>query len=147
MKGNVRLRQLREKDATHVYADWFRDPDIQRWITHGTPTVAACRTYIHQHRNRPWIRLWGIYLGRQHVGNIKAESHSDGRAATLGLLVGHHTMRGQGIGTAAILAAIRWCRRYWKTGYFLAGVHPDNAASIRAFSKAGFRLLMERRLP
>jgi len=142
MKTRVRLRRLTEKNATKEYANWFKDKELRRWITHATPTVEACRDYIRKALADPNVLLWGIFVDRRHIGNIKAEFRID--QAVLGLLVGDPKMRGCGIGTAAIRQAARWCYRHWKVGRVTAGVHPFNIRSVRVFEKCGFRPLLVR---
>lgn len=143
----VRLRRLYPKDATPTYAKWFQDKDIQRWITHATPTVAECRDYIVKALANPDVRLWGIFVSGRHVGNIKARRLGDDwqfpLQITLGLLIGNPKMRGHGIGSAAIRQATRWCFRYWRAGCVMAGVHPFNTRSMRAFEKANFQPFVE----
>ena len=140
MNATVRLRRLTEQDASKEYARWFEDKELRRWIARPTPTIAACRAYIAEQRANPNVRLWGIFLERRHVGNIKATLIVRTNQAVLGLMVGERGLRGMGVGPAAIRQAARWCVRHWKVGLVAAGVHPFNVRSMRAFEKCNFKV-------
>lgn len=140
LQPRVRLRRLAVEDATPAYARWFRDGEVRRWITHATPTVRKCRGYILKALADPNVMLWGIFMGEQHVGNIKATLQVHGTRAILGLLIGFPSWRGIGIGPRAIRQAARWCFKHWNVAVVAAGVHPFNTRSMRVFEKSGFQI-------
>jgi RimJ/RimL family protein N-acetyltransferase len=65
------------------------------------------------------------------------------RRAKFGILLG--ARRGQGIGTEATRLTLDWGFHVLSLRNVLLEVHPWNAAAIRAYEKAGFKLIGRRR--
>jgi len=65
------------------------------------------------------------------------------RRAKFGILIGER--RGQGIGTAATRLTLDWAFNVLSLNNVLLEVYPWNAGAIRAYEKAGFRLIGRRR--
>jgi len=65
------------------------------------------------------------------------------RRATFGILLGER--RGQGIGTEATRLTLDWAFNVLSLRNVLLEVYPWNAGAIRAYEKAGFRLIGRRR--
>lgn len=130
------LRPATAGDAALLLA-WRNDPatrsasfstdvvaadDHEIWLT-GRLADPACRLWIAQEDDRP-------------VGQVRLDS---GPGATAEIAIGlAPEARGRGLGTAIIAMACRSASDTWQIERIVARVRPDNAASLRAFGRAGF---------
>lgn len=140
----VYLRPVVPTDATPQYAGWLNDPETTRFLESGrrADTVESIAAYIARYQGRSDALFLAIVLreGDRHVGNLKLEpidlTH---QKAVLGIMIGDPSARGKGVGTEAILLALRYAFHELKLHRVALGVTADNLPAIRCYEKLGFK--------
>jgi RimJ/RimL family protein N-acetyltransferase len=139
----VALRDLRPDDVGSAYLRWMTDPAVVRYLESrfAVHTEASLRAWVVEQAARDDTLLLAIVErdGGRHVGNIKvgplAAHHG---TADVGLLIGERDVWGRGYATAAIRQAtdLAWDRLGARK--LTASCYSGNAASARAFLRAGW---------
>ena len=151
---DLRFRAL-EADDLRLLHEWLQRPHVQRWWTdretyegvvgHYLPSIAGAEPtdhYLVLLDERP-IGMVETYLVSDHPEYAALVGAGEG-VAGVDLFIGEEALIGQGLGTEII-------RRFVEDVVFaspetiacIAGPDARNAASIRAFEKAGFRIVKE----
>jgi RimJ/RimL family protein N-acetyltransferase len=150
----IGFRPMTEEDLRLVH-EWLRRPHVQRWWN-DRPSYEGVRDrylpaiegtdptdlYIAHLDGRP-IGFVQTYLVSSYPGFARLVGAGEG-VAGMDLLIGEEELTGRGLGTELI-------RRFAEEVVFanpatsacLADPHVENLASIRAFEKAGFRIVDE----
>lgn len=147
-EGDVSLFLLGPEHVTEAYLRWMQDEKVQRFLESrfGTHTLATLAEFVAAQRTAANSLFLGISYRGKHVGNVKIGPIDKNHGTSdLGFLVGETDLHGRGIGTAALRIALRIAERQLGLQKLTAGVYGANAASARAFEKAGFTLEGRRR--
>jgi diamine N-acetyltransferase len=140
------------RDLAETYASWLNRVEVksgllflgildraseEAWLeeaakANGTPEPSAVNFTIYD-------RSDGVAVGTCALMEI---SYRHARA-TFGILLGER--RGQGLGTDATRLTLDWAFNILSLRSVLLEVHPWNAGAIRAYEKAGFKLIGRRR--
>ncbi len=139
----VYLRPVVPSDATADYVGWLNDPETTRFLESGAvvETVESISAYIARYQDRSDALFLAIVLkdGDRHVGNLKLEPIDwRHRKATLGIMIGDASARGKGIGTEAVVLALRFAFDRLGLHRVALGVTADNLPGIRCYRKIGF---------
>jgi RimJ/RimL family protein N-acetyltransferase len=140
---HIYLRTLGEKDANQDYCSWLNDPEVNAYLETRSTTILELKDYIMKKNASPGCIFLGIFTkeGGKHIGNIKLEPIDFGRkTATLGLLVGDKDYWGKGFGTEAVKLLVGWAFSNLGMEEVDLGVISENAAAIKVYGKAGFRV-------
>jgi N-acetylneuraminate synthase len=132
----ISLQPAGPEDEGRVWV-WNNEPDTRR---------ASLRSDIipwHDHRHwfaarlaDPQTSLWIVQTPTDGaVGSVRIERRAEEDVLSIACTPG---VRGQGIGARAIAAAAEQHARSGRGTVLVAFVKPDNAASLRAFERAGF---------
>lgn len=121
-------------EAEHVRR-WWGDPETNARILGEAPEGA--RLEVIEADGRPvGLVLW------QHPPRAELESAGledvPETAVDLDVMIGDEGATGRGVGTAAIRLAAEEALSDPSVPFVMAAVHVGNAASLRAFAKAGF---------
>ena len=148
--AHLTLRTLDVADARGPYRAWLSDADVLRYleVRHGPDRLATLERFIDEANAHPSTLLLGIILSadRRHIGNIKlGPIDFDHRRGDIGIMLGDTSVWGRGYATEAISLLSEHAFGPLGLHKVAAGFYAGNAASVRAFEKAGFRL--EARLP
>jgi aminoglycoside 6'-N-acetyltransferase len=154
----ITWRPLRAADLP-LLVQWLREPQVARWWNHETTAEAVARDFGPSVRGEEpgedlVVMLNGRPVGlleRSPIGNYPDELAEfaaivdvpDG-AIVLDYLIGESWLRGRGLGTRMIAAAVEdtW-RAYPSAPCVLVAVVAANAASWRALEKAGLQRIAE----
>ncbi|EGY25805.1 acetyltransferase family protein [Desulfovibrio sp. A2] len=114
-------------------------PDVRAvsCTTADIPWEEHCRWFERQLASTAPLFYTVCDMDGSPAGYVRFAVEKD--AAVISTALAAH-MRGRGLGTAAIVLGCQRCRREHPTLPIVAMVHPGNAASCRAFLKAGFIL-------
>jgi UDP-2,4-diacetamido-2,4,6-trideoxy-beta-L-altropyranose hydrolase len=132
----VRLRPARTADADRVM-EWRNDGDAVRFSVTGRPVSKA--------EHRRWftalladrhVRLWIAEEAGVAVGQVRLDV-TDGTGTVSIAVAREH--RGRGMAVSMLRAMIEVVAADGDLRRMTALIHPDNAASLRAFERAGFR--------
>ena len=136
----LELRPFRFADVPAFYA-YLQEPELGRYLEGtGKPPTREQTAHIIA-RNimaRPEERgVWVITMEQELIGAITINFEKDQRVAEIGYSV-KKSRWGQGIATEAAKAVVDTAfENLPELQRIQAGIHPDNAGSIRAAAKAG----------
>lgn len=142
------LRPLTVADVTHRYLGWLQDEESNRFIVTASSrhTLDSLKAYVEERTNREDILFFGIFLRNNdlHIGNIKFEpiNRIDG-TTTMGILIGDPDWRGQGAAAEVLNACAQWLYENYSIAQIHLGVNRDNRSAVRAYFKAGFRIVKD----
>lgn len=138
------MRPLETTDVGDTYLNWFKDPDVNRFITAAaaSPSGEDLENFILARKYRRDILFLGIFLREtgEHIGNIKFEPlDQQAGYAILGILIGASDWRGKGIAKEVIQACCNWLVRHYHLRKIYLGVDRRNHSAIYAYKKIGFQ--------
>ncbi|HEV7804262.1 MAG TPA: GNAT family N-acetyltransferase [Solirubrobacteraceae bacterium] len=136
-------RDLRLRHATTLDRDllraWRNDPATVAASFQQAPVPAADHAaWLERRLADPGCRLWIVEHDGLPAGQVRAERAADGDAEIHIALA--PSRRGRGLASATLRLAVQQARRELAVGSVVARVKADNAASLRAFAGAGFRV-------
>lgn len=136
----VRLRRVRSDDVDLV-REWRNDEDAVRFSVNGrrvSPDEHA-RWFADQMRNSERL----FWIAEEHgdpVGQVRVDVRD--REGTVSIVVAPG-QRGRGMGTSILRALLSEMAHHPEVDTLIALAHQDNAASLRAFERSGFRDLQQ----
>lgn len=131
------LRRAREDDAP-LLREWRNEADAVRFSATARPvSLAAHARWLAARLADTGTRLWVAEEARVPVGQVRVDL-TDGSTGVVSIAVAA-AARGRGIGQAMLRAAIAEIAQEGAAIQLRAVIHPDNAASLRAFERVGFR--------
>jgi RimJ/RimL family protein N-acetyltransferase len=138
------LREVRLEDVTDTYYDWLNDPQVCQYLeTRFYPqSKKAIENYVSRFLEDPSSVFLAIILKNdaRHIGNIKiGPINWIHRFADIALVLGDKPSWGNGYGTEAIRALVRYAFDILNLHRLQATIYANNHASLRAFTKAGFQ--------
>jgi RimJ/RimL family protein N-acetyltransferase len=100
-KNNFFVRALSEKDMKGNYLEWFQDPEISKYNSHGKffKTEKYYKEYIINAINSNEMIVWAICSpNKKHIGNVSL-SHIDkiNKSADLSIIIGNKIYWSKGI--------------------------------------------------
>jgi RimJ/RimL family protein N-acetyltransferase len=130
-------------DITDDYLGWLNDKELmkysrQRYQTH---TKNSCEAYLASFNNS-CNSFWDVRLrdsGLQ-IGTMTAFVDRISTVADIGILIGHHQMRGHGLGREAFGSLISYLFEYQNMRKVTAGTMELNEAMIRIADYWGMQL-------
>jgi RimJ/RimL family protein N-acetyltransferase len=132
----LRLRQARRDDAELLWS-WANDPETRARGFH--PTAIPWEDHVRWLEGKLQAPNTHLFLGVDEnddpVGQCRLDVSGPGEAV-ISISVGRER-RGGGWGTELIAAATHWGQNHGLPR-IRACIKPDNAASLRAFRKAGY---------
>ena len=141
--ANVTLRPVQSSDAAW-FERWSLDPETRRLQAGNRSPFTADEAYAFTRRlirgNEAghlarMIERDGRTVGNTWLGNIDRANAS----ATLGIVMGESTSRGQGVGTEVLRQMIDIGFHDLQLERIELWVLADNARAIRAYERVGFR--------
>lgn len=127
----MRLRKAAIRDGEFLWELRCR-PSVARMMFGPTPTWEAHQEWLNRVLDDPLCRLWVIWERGKRVGYVRFDAAPDRLLERVSIAV-HPYWHGLGIGRAALEAALKRVRNP-----VVADIKPDNEASRRLFSAAGF---------
>lgn len=142
--STVKLRSLKEEDASDRYASWLNDPIVNRYLETRSVTVKELKDYIRAKREASDVLFLGIFSRDTdtHIGNVKLEPINWGKkTAMMGLLIGDKEYWGKGIGTEVTNLITGFAFNTLGLNEVTLGVISENTPAIRVYEKCGFKIL------
>jgi RimJ/RimL family protein N-acetyltransferase len=139
----IYLRPVGLDDVNAAYLRWMTDPAVNRFLESRFTehSLDSLRQFVAEMQRDDCNTFFAIVLkdGDRHIGNIKLgpinERH---RLADIGILIGEQDCWGKGLATEAIRLLVRYAFDTLNLHKVTAGSYAPNAASIKAFERAGF---------
>jgi len=137
----TRLRALEHDDLAH-FVRWVNEPQARRFLAIRYPLSmteeegwwqnfsASKNNYIYAIEAQD-----GTYIGNIGLHDVEPEN----RRAMLGIVIGDHAYWGEGYGSDAIRAMLRWAFDYLNLHRVYLSVYAYNKRAIRCYEKCGFR--------
>lgn len=137
------LRPMLACDMTQGYIDGLNNPEVYKFLAPPPPggwNADNMRDYIVDNWNSDSDILFGIYHGHSLVGTTRLNdidwSKSRGH---LGICIFETSQWGKGLASSTIVRLVDFAAGELKISEIIAGIAPENLASCRAFSNAGFK--------
>jgi RimJ/RimL family protein N-acetyltransferase len=122
---------------------WFSDPEVRTFLLINSPiSHAQEEKWFERKLEEEDSELFAIEtLDGKHIGNIELfDVHHIHRQAELGVVLGEKSYWGQGYGSDAIRALLRFAFEELNLHRVQLRVYEDNARGRRAYEKCGFQL-------
>ena len=147
----IHLREASEADTDRIIA-WRNQPDVMEHFFYRYPFTRQGHLAWREQKVLTGKTLqFIICLSEDHatgeereipIGSCTLQDIENGEAE-YGYYIGDASMRGKGYGTLTTRAAIDYARDVLHLRRLRARVMADNAASLKSFEKAGFRIVKE----
>jgi RimJ/RimL family protein N-acetyltransferase len=142
------LRYLKPaSDDFSSYLSWMRDTESSPFIraTSATMTMAELKEYVIEKNRLYNSRLLGIFekSRMQHIGNVKLEPIIPEQYAVLGILIGDHSWRRQGVGYEILAQLSYFSFTEMNLKELRLGVDVENLAAQALYLKLGFQFVKE----
>ncbi|AUD01358.1 GNAT family N-acetyltransferase [Spirosoma pollinicola] len=136
-------RTAQPADA-RLYFDWANDPDTRRQSFSSTPISLETHTAWFTRKLTDPNALLLVFTNEagHPVGQVRFERTPIADMPDeiiIGVSVDAH-YRGKGLAAQLIAQGCAICRKNWGAVTIHAYIKPENAASVHAFDRAGFRL-------
>lgn len=130
------VRPVTEADS-RVLWEWANDPVVRAWAFDASPITweEHCRWFAGKRAN-PGCAMYLILRDGAPAGQVRFDVQPDG-AAEIDISLAPEA-RGRGLGAEALERACEAFELLGKARVLIAVVKPDNAASRRVFTRAGF---------
>ena len=138
----TRLRRIEREDIP-TFVRWFADPEVRSFLLVNSPiSHAQEEKWFERKLEDDDSELFAIEtLDGTHIGNIELLSFRQiHRRAELGVVLGEKAYWGQGYGSDAIRALLRFGFEELNLHRIQLRVYEDNERAIRAYQKCGFQL-------
>ncbi|MFA5260468.1 MAG: GNAT family N-acetyltransferase [Candidatus Omnitrophota bacterium] len=140
MKGEIVITLAGDNDMRDIW-EWRNHPDIRKnFFNTAAVSWEEHRQWFKQKMANPHCRIYIARRGEEKVGVIRFEPEGDGAQASVHLNPAY--MR-QGLGPCVIEAGTQQFLRDRGTQTIIARIIKRNAASVKAFTKAGYRCFTE----
>ena len=72
MKFDINLKQLKEKDVTKKYVEWFKNSEIVKYSNnqYKSFSIKSQKEYIKNVNKNVNADLYGIFIKDKHIGNV-----------------------------------------------------------------------------
>jgi RimJ/RimL family protein N-acetyltransferase len=138
---HVQLRILIWAMVTWKYIDWMNDPEVTKYTEsrYCKHTFDSIVDYVKEISASNQDYFYGIYLGNEHIGNIKLHINEHHNLGDIGIIIGDKQQWGKGYATEAIKLLTE--HGFDKIGLhkIYAGIYANNIGSIKAFRNAGYK--------
>ncbi len=138
--NGLRLRPVTPDDARQLFV-WANDPDTRQQSLSTDEIVWA--DHLHWLESKLADPRCTFYLVEQDgtpIGQVRFDREQDGGDSIAVISISlDPALRGRGLGTAAIGAAVAQLQKDAPASVIHAYIKESNPASLRAFHKAGFR--------
>lgn len=132
----VTLRPVRPDDVALLF-QWRNDHDAVRFSVSGRAvTLDEHSKWVVQRLRDPATRLWIAEEDGVAVGQVRLDVDDDAALVSIAVAAGQ---RGRGVGSAILQEMQAVLLVTGPVSRLRALIHPDNGASLRAFTRAGFR--------
>ena len=137
---HLQLKTLIPAMVTQKYVNWMNDFDIMRYTESRFRryTIESVTQYVQDISGSSNDYFYGIFLGNEHIGNIKLHTDMYHKLGDIGILIGDKTKWGNGYATEAIKIVTKHGFETLELHKISAGIYANNKGSIKAFEKAGY---------
>ena len=137
----VKIRELSPKFISKNYINWMNDKKILKYLESGRSNIKEedLKKYVLAKKNSSNDYLFGIFVEKNHIGNIKLSLKNKKNTAQLGYIIGVKKYQNKGLASKAINKILMYGFKKKKLKKIMANSEEKNFASIRVLEKNGFR--------
>jgi RimJ/RimL family protein N-acetyltransferase len=144
----VYLRKLVKDDLTLEYLSWLNDSKVNKYLEVGrsTCTMKDLKEYYKKISSAKNNHLFAIITKKEkkHIGNVRLGSIDySNRNASLGIMIGNRSYLGKGLGPEVIKIISNYAFDELKLHKLFLYVVSENKRAIKAYIRAGFRIVGE----
>ena len=152
--GSLCLRGLSELDISTSYVSWLNDPEVNRFLESrfSVQTAESVLAFVNKCNQNSDVVLLGIFINvndcndSMHIGNVKiGPIQINHGTAEVGILIGDKNYWGKGLGEKVITAVCQIAKINLGIRKLTAGCYGKNIGSYKAFTRAGFICVGERK--
>ena len=140
----IRLAPFSDQYITDKYVGWLNDVECNRYLEcrRYKQTIDTVRSF-YLDAKECGDRLFAIIdnISGLHIGNVLVRIDKISKRGDVGLLIGEKEWRGKGIGTEVLDLVCSTLERENGIRVFTAGCYETNQASLKAFSKSGWKVV------
>jgi UDP-2,4-diacetamido-2,4,6-trideoxy-beta-L-altropyranose hydrolase len=130
------LRPATPGDAAQLL-EWRNEPDVVRFSMSSRPVEPSEHSqWLAARLDGPGGRLWIAEEAGDPVGQVRVDVAGGTGTVSIAVAPAH---RGRGVGSRVVRALLVEMEPDLEVRELRALVHPENAASLRAFVRAGFQ--------
>lgn len=140
LEGGGMMRLLHPDDVDEGYVAGLNDPDVHRYMVaprQQRQTLELVQAYVAMNLRADDAILFGLFVKERLRGTLRLHDITE-HGATMGIALFDKSIWGQGWGGRMIRAACDFAFSGLGLAHIHAGIEPENIASRRVFSKAGF---------
>lgn len=135
------LKILSTSDVDCSYVDGINNPQLSRWLISSKEenfSTDAIISYVEANNSDPGSLLFGFYLNGRLRGTARLHN-ANTEYVNIGLAIFDVSIWGRSWASSIIGSLCDITHKKFKISTFKAGIDTNNIASIKAFSKAGFK--------
>ena len=135
--------RINESHASDTYLSWLDNKTINQYleVRHSKNDMESLKSYLNSVSKSNDEYLYGIFSGKEHIGNIKiGPVHEIYKHADIGLIIGNQNWWNKGVASEAIYSMTKYCFNELKLVKVEAGCYESNIYSKKAFLKLGYEV-------
>lgn len=134
------LKSLTIKEANSKYLSWLCDKEVTKYMCTQYSTLPQLVTYVNNKMNDKNCLCLCIFLGDEHIGNIKIDliDHQL-KTGRLGMMIGEKKYWNKGYGNEALSLLLNHMFIEKKWNKLDLGVEKENINAISLYKKNGFK--------
>lgn len=137
---------LKEFSLNYVnkkYLNWFKDPDVNRFISFKPKNLTDLRNNIIETLKEKNAIFFAIFIKKKHIGNIKIHNiNYPKNEAWLGILIGDKKFRGQRV-SPEVIENLKTYLIKKKIYYLKLNVNKKNSSAIKTYLKSKFFIVKQ----
>ena len=138
-KNKILIRHLRAEDANDNYLKMITNANKYILSKDKIKNFFHLRKYIFLKNYSVNQLLFGIFVQNKHVGNIKFDILTQGKAI-LGIFIGNKNYQGNNLFGIVLKILEPKLKNIFKINTLYLGVNKNNLPAIKAFKKSGFKI-------
>ena len=141
---NIFLRPIELSDCSGPYLNWLNDSMVNQYLESRfiSWTSEMLSSYISDLLNNNDELMFAIcnIKNKKHIGNIKlGPINWNHRFAEIGIIIGDKHEWGKGRASEAIKSVCKYAFDILELNKITAGCYEENKASVKAFTRVGFK--------
>lgn len=146
-KENLLIRPLRIEDVKKNYIQSLQDKEINKHLISKKKNQLnkdSINKYVSYNYSSSRCILFGIFFEKKHIGNCRI--HYVNKELFLGIAIFDKLYQNKGLGSKVIKIISNFAFKILNIHYIQAKIYNRNKNSIKAFTKAGFKIKEEKKI-
>jgi len=140
LTGDLICLEPPSDDLAGLYRDWFADTEVNLYTLRFPPSRKRSTRWIEEAEASEKDVLWMMTVDGRPIGTTQVDSINwHHRHADIAMIIGERAEWGKGYGTEAVRLMTRFAFEELNLEKLTGEAIVENAGSVRAMEKAGFR--------